>query len=252
MEQNKPLVSIVTVTYNAEKVLERTLESIKAQTYTNFEYIIVDGASDDGTLAIAKKHGTTIDKLISEPDKGLYDAMNKGLTLATGKYVWFMNAGDEIYAPDTLQQIAANCNSQNADIIYGETMITAEDGSEIGLRRLKAPKQLTKRSFLKGMLISHQAVLVNRNIATKYDLKYKYSADYNWLLQSIFNSKNNCNSELILAKFLDGGQTKQTIVPGLKERFKIMVLHYGIIRTVLNHIPIAFKFFSFLFKNKRF
>ena len=131
-------------------------------------------------------------------------------------------------------------------------MITAENGSEIGLRRLKTPKKLTKSSFLKGMLISHQSVLVNKSICNNYDLKYKYSADYNWLLQSIFNSKGNCNSELIIAKFLDGGQTKQTIIPGLKERFGIMVLHYGIIRTVLNHIPIAFKFFSFLFKNKRF
>ena len=98
--------SIITVTYNAEQTLERTLRSVAFQTYPHVEHILIDGASKDRTMEIAKIHGKHLTKIVSEPDNGLYDAMNKGLRIATGDYVCFLNAGDKLHASDTLEQIA--------------------------------------------------------------------------------------------------------------------------------------------------
>ena len=100
-----PKFSIITVTYNAGKVLEDTIQSVVFQTYRNMEYIIVDGGSKDNTLEVAEKYRNHISQLISEPDKGLYDAMNKGIRLATGNYICFLNAGDELHENETLQKI---------------------------------------------------------------------------------------------------------------------------------------------------
>ena len=124
-----PKFSIITVTYNAAAVLEDTIQSIITQTYKNVEYIIVDGASTDGTLKIIERYRPHIHTVISEKDNGLYDAMNKGLALATGDYVCFLNAGDCLHEDDTLQNmvhsvIEAECmHTENdvPDVIYGET-----------------------------------------------------------------------------------------------------------------------------------
>jgi glycosyltransferase involved in cell wall biosynthesis len=114
-----PRVSIVTVVYNGEATLERTILSVKSLNYSNLEYIIIDGASKDGTLDIVERHKEVVSRLISEPDKGLYDAMNKGLDLASGDYVWFINSGDEVADPELLNRIFGINSS--ADIYYGAT-----------------------------------------------------------------------------------------------------------------------------------
>ena len=147
-----PKFSIITVTYNAEKVLEDTIQSIVTQSYKNVEYIIVDGGSTDGTLSIVNKYKEHIHTLVSEPDKGLYDAMNKGLKLATGDYVWFLNAGDTLYTADTVQRIVASLKKKVSlpDVIYGETRIVDAEGRSLGMRRLKAPEKLTWKSFRMG------------------------------------------------------------------------------------------------------
>src|SRR4051812_1110497 len=102
MKQGWPVLSVITVVYNNVSHIERTLLSVLDQTYPHIEYIVIDGASTDGTLVIIEKYKDRIAKLISEPDKGIYDAMNKGLAIATGDYVLFMNSGDEIYARETV------------------------------------------------------------------------------------------------------------------------------------------------------
>ncbi|WP_075591054.1 glycosyltransferase family 2 protein [Labilibacter marinus] len=246
----KPKISIITVVYNGESTLEATIKSVAAQSYSNIEYIIVDGASKDSTLKLIKKHEGFISQWISEPDTGIYDAMNKGVGLSTGDYLWFMNSGDEIAEHETLQ-LAIN-HSQGADIYYGETLMIDENGQEIGDRRLKVPDQLTWKSFKRGMLVSHQSFIVKRSLVGKYNLKYKYSADFEWCLKAMKSAKVICNTELVLSKFLDGGFTKQNIIPGLKERFRIMVQHYGFFSTLYHHFFIAIKFFWFVLINKRF
>lgn len=156
-----PKFSIITVTYNAEAVLEDTIQSVIAQTYHHIEYIVIDGASKDNTLAILKKYERRITKLVSEPDKGLYDAMNKGIALATGDYLCFLNAGDSFHEDNTLQQILhsmRNC-TQLPDVLYGQTAIVDAKRHFLRMRRLSAPEPLTWKSFRHGMLVCHQAFL---------------------------------------------------------------------------------------------
>lgn len=119
-----PKFSVITVTYNAEKVLEDTIQSVISQTYHHVEYIIVDGASKDGTMAIVDQYRDRINQVISEPDKGLYDAMNKGIALATGDYLCFLNAGDSFHEDDTLQKMVHSINiNELPDVLYGQTAL---------------------------------------------------------------------------------------------------------------------------------
>ena len=151
----QPKFSIITITYNAASVIEPTLQSVLAQTYRNYEYLLIDGGSKDDTVAKAKASGITFAHIISEPDKGLYDAMNKGIGLATGDYLCFLNAGDSFFAPDTLQTIATAANKEKTlpDVLYGETAEVDKARNFVRMRRLKAPKELNWRSFKDGMMV---------------------------------------------------------------------------------------------------
>jgi glycosyltransferase involved in cell wall biosynthesis len=250
MMERKPKISIITITYNAGETLERTIKSIECQSYPEIEYIIIDGKSTDNTIEIIKAYSEKIDYWESEPDKGLYDAMNKGIAAATGDYLWFINAGDEIFDNNTLSQVFGE--EPFADIYYGNTVMTDMNGALIGNRRLEPPKTLTWKSFKKGMLVSHQSIIVRRDIAESYNLKYRFSADFEWCIQALKKASSVRNTNLTLSKFLDGGITKKNIIPGLKERFDIMKRYYGFLGTLLAHIPISIKFVLFFIRNKRF
>lgn len=233
-----PKFSIITVTYNAEKVLEDTIQSVITQSYKNVEYIIVDGGSKDGTLKIADKYRQHITHLVSEPDKGLYDAMNKGIRLATGDYVCFLNAGDELHEDDTLFCMVHSIKGETLpDVIYGETEIVDENGHFIRMRRLSAPEVLTWKSFRKGMLVCHQAFFARRELAVAepYNLKYRFSADFDWCIRIMKKSKNIHNSGLTIIDYLNEGMTTRNHKASLMERFHIMCHHYGYISTVAYH-----------------
>lgn len=245
-----PLISIITITYNAEETLERTIKSIIDQEYPTIEYIVIDGASTDRTCEIIRHYNQHIAFWISEPDQGLYHAMNKGLEKATGDYVWFINAGDEIFEKQTLKKVFEVV--PYADVYYGDTVMTNLEGELIGNRRLAPPANLTWKSFRNGMLVSHQSFIAARKLVVPYNLKYKFSADFEWCLVALKNATTIKNTHLTLSRFLDGGITKKNIVPGLKERFKIMCQYYGLPTTLFMHFPIALKFALFLLRNKRF
>ncbi|MDR2926850.1 MAG: glycosyltransferase [Cytophagaceae bacterium] len=247
---NKPVISIITVVFNGVDTLERTLRSVAEQTYSHIEYIIVDGNSNDGTQYVIKQYEKYISKWISEPDNGLYDAMNKGIKIATGDYLWFINSGDEIASPDVIQKIFES--PETADVYYGETVMVDNDGRIIGIRRLTPPDKLNWKDFRNGMLVSHQSVIVSRRISKTYNTAYRFSADFEWTLLALKYSKNTVNTCMILSKFLDGGLTKKNIVPGLKERFSIMKKYYGLLPTIFYHIPIGFRFMMYYIKNRRF
>jgi glycosyltransferase involved in cell wall biosynthesis len=246
-----PRISVITVVFNGEKFIERTFSSIASQTYRNIEYIVIDGASTDRTLELINEYQSIIHKWISEPDKGLYDAMNKGLALATGEYICFLNSGDQFCSKDTLENVFENLD-QLPDVIYGETMIVDDLGIEIGLRRLKAPENLTWKSFKKGMLVCHQSVYVKRTIASEYNIRYRIASDFDWVLKALKKAGSIHNSKQVLTRFLDGGLNKQNIPEALKERFWIMTKNYGFIPTLLRHFVIGFNFLVFFLKNKRF
>lgn len=241
-----PIFSIITITYNAAKCLEQTVLSILSQSYSNIEYIIIDGASSDGTLEIIKQYESGVSCWISEPDKGIYDAMNKGLQRATGDYVWFINAGDSLYTSDIVQQIASLVQKKKVlpDIIYGETIIVDEDGKSLGKRRLKAPDKLTWKSFRMGMLVCHQSFITKRTIAPLYDLTYRYSADFEWCIRCMKNARRIYNTRMVLSNFLDGGVSTTQRKASLKERYDIMCQYYGSVSTSLLHIWFAIRFYA--------
>ena len=230
--------SIITVTYNAGKVLEDTIQSVISQTYRNVEYIIVDGASKDNTLEIIGKYSKYISKMVSEPDKGLYDAMNKGIGMATGDYLCFLNAGDKFHDKETLQQIAETLKNKDLpDVIYGETAIVDEAGNFLHMRRLSTPEHLNWRSFKQGMLVCHQAFLAKRELALKhpYDMHYRFSADFDWCIRIMKEAKCLHNTRLTLIDYLNEGMTTRNHKASLKERFRIMAKHYGWVSTILYH-----------------
>ena len=233
-----PKFSIITVTYQAGKVLEDTIQSVIFQTYRNVEYIIVDGGSMDNTLDIVKKYQDRISIVVSEPDKGLYDAMNKGIRLATGDYVCFLNAGDELHENETLQRMVHTLKTQELpDVIYGETAIVDGEEHFLHMRRLQAPEVLHWKSFKQGMLVCHQAFFARRELALAhpYDLQYRFSADFDWCIRIMKDAKSIHNTHLTLIDYLNEGMTTRNHKASLKERFRIMAKHYGWVSTLLHH-----------------
>lgn len=234
---NTKKLSVITVTYNAEHTLERTLKSVREQTYPAIEHIIVDGNSNDGTVALIHRYENERLKWISEPDKGLYDAMNKGIKMATGDYLCFLNAGDTFYDTDTVQKIFASIDEDHSpDILYGETAIVDDNGRFLHMRRLQAPKNLTWKSFKHGMVVCHQAFIVKRELVEPYDLSYRFSADFDWCIRMMKKAKNIYNTDLILVNYLNTGMTTANRKASLRERYRIMEKHYGKVSTFLYHI----------------
>lgn len=232
-----PKFSVITVCYNAQATLEDTIQSVIAQTYHHVEYIIVDGASKDRTLSIINRYRDRITTVVSEPDKGLYDAMNKGLRLATGDYVCFLNAGDSFHEDDTLQQMVHTLRelTELPDVLYGETALVDAEGHFVRMRRLQAPEHLTWHSFRQGMLVCHQAFFAKRTLAEPYDLRYRFSADFDWCIRIMKKSKVLHNTHLTLIDYLEEGMTTRNHKASLHERFRIMTKHYGWLSTVVHH-----------------
>jgi glycosyltransferase involved in cell wall biosynthesis len=244
-----PKISIITVVFNGEEHIGRTIESVVGQTYKELEYIIIDGKSTDRTLELIGGY-KGIHQVVSEPDNGLYDAMNKGLKAATGDYVWFLNSGDQIYSNDTLETLVAGL-AGTPDIIYGGTMIIDEAQNEVGDRRLKPPAQLTWLSFRQGMVVCHQSFIVKRAGAPDYNLEYRLSADIDWAIRAAKNATQIHNSNLVLSRFMEGGLTDHNIKAGLKERFKIMKRFYGLVPTILRHFVFGVRLTNFYLRHRR-
>ena len=243
MDRLQPTFSVITVTYNAEQVLEGTVRSVLEQTYPQVEYLVIDGASQDSTCDILRRYADRITRWISEPDKGLYDAMNKGMCLATGDYLCFLNAGDKFYAPDTLQQMVDTLQgkAELPDVLYGHTALVDIEGRFVRMRRLEPPEHLTWRSFKQGMLVCHQAFFAKRTLAVPYDLRYRYSADQDWCIRIMKVSKDLHNTHLTLIRYLEEGMSTRNRKASLKERFRIMVKHYGWCSTIAYHIWFVFR-----------
>lgn len=230
------LFTVITVTFNAEHTLGRTLQSVQKQSYSHIEHIIVDGASTDGTVALIEKYKTEQTKWISEKDNGIYDAMNKATQMANGMYICYLNAGDSFYSDCTVEQIMTTAQQYHwPHILYGETVIVNDQYEFLHNRRLKAPQVLTWKSFKQGMLVCHQAFIIKRSIFEPYDLSYRYSSDVDWCIRLMKKSKTIVNTHLILINYLNEGLTTANRKASLKERYTIMSKHYGKLSTLLHH-----------------
>lgn len=244
MESRVPFFSVITVTYNAEKTLGRTIRSVREQKNCDIEYIVIDGGSSDRTVEMINQASDCVDKWISEPDRGLYDAMNKGMERAAGHYVWFLNAGDTFQNENTvaeMQRIAEK--NDRPDILYGETDLVDSQENYIAPRRLKTPSVLTWRDFRMGMLVCHQAFVVRRETAPFYDLSYRYSADFDWCIRCMQKAGGIVNSRLRLVNYLYEGLTTAHRKASLKERYRIMQKYYGKVPVFLWHVWFAVRFY---------
>jgi len=173
---NKPLVSVITVVFNGQKHLEQTIQSVINQSYNNVEYILIDGGSTDGTLDIIRKYEHVIDYWISEPDKDIYDAMNKGIELASGEWINFMNAGDSIFQTDCLEKSIGELKNQCLNF---------------GFVVLSGSKNVRYIDFLTKNPICHQAIIYHKSDFSKhkFDIQYKIFSDYDHLMGIIFGKK---------------------------------------------------------------
>ena len=242
-----PKISIITIVYNNVRDIEYTIQSVINQSYGSVEYIVIDGASTDGTLDIIAQYRDKIDILVSEKDKGIYDAMNKGLAKATGDYVLFLNSGDALYDHNTLRTIVDKGN--DADIIYGETLLVDENRQILGERRHKAPEQFDWRSFRYGMNICHQAIYIKREIALPYDLAYQLSSDIDWVIRAAKKAKSTQYVNCYVARYLVGGMSQKRHKQSLKERYAIFKKHYGTFQNWINHGVIALRLLKYRFQH---
>jgi glycosyltransferase involved in cell wall biosynthesis len=243
-----PVISIITVVLNNRIFLEKTIKSIISQTYPHIESIIIDGCSSDGTLELIRAYDDKISYWLSEKDNGIYDAMNKGLSCATGDYVWFINAGDQINGPDTLQAIIGN--DPSIDVYYGDTMLIDKDENFLGMRRLRPPEKLSWKSLGMGLVVCHQAILIKRQLAGRYNLKYHIAADFDWVMNALKKSSNILNTEIVMIRYLQEGFSRHHVALALKERFIIMQKNYGIIRTLYFHFCITVRLVIFFARKK--
>lgn len=233
----QPRISIITICYNAASTITRTLRSVSAQTYPNIQYLIIDGASKDNTLELVRELAPEAE-VYSERDKGIYDAMNKGLDRATGDYVWYVNAGDALASPTTVEDLVrATCTGDSLpDVLYGDTRLIDTEDHDLGLRRLRPPHQLDWRSFRSGMLVCHQAFVAKRSISPHYDLSYRFSADVDWCIRVLKEAKTTAFYPEPIALYLNEGTTTANHRASLIERFHVMRHHYGLVTTVLQHL----------------
>ncbi|MBL7810499.1 MAG: glycosyltransferase [Saprospiraceae bacterium] len=240
-DSNAPVrFSIITVVYNGESLLRGTIESVLNQTWPHFEYILIDGASKDNSLQIIQEYAKKMTHLkwISEPDKGLYDAMNKGLRMATGDFVQFLNAGDWLHSPDTLAKLAA-LNTPQTDVLYGDTLLVDETRtphglmSEMSTRTL--PDPLHWRDYLAGMRVVHQSFIPRISLAPEYRLEAGLCADFDWCIEILKKSRTNVQLKEPITDYLMGGLSKKRHRQSLEERFKVMRRHFGLVPTILAH-----------------
>ncbi len=217
-----PLVSIITVTFNAKDYLEQTIKSVIAQTYTPIEYIIIDGGSTDGTIDIIKRYSNNLSYWISEPDKGIYDAMNKGISHAKGKLIGIVNASD-FYEQDTVQRVVAASNQNpQAGIFHGNINMLNEDGS---LFKVKQPNT-DMQQLTKGFGIYHPTFFVRKSVYDTmgcYDTTFRLAADYDFALRCWRNDIVFCYINRVLSNFRIGGATNKRRLLGLEESKKALL-----------------------------
>lgn len=250
------LFSIITIVYNGESLIGGTMQSVVNQTFTDFEYIIVDGHSKDKTFAIVqdfqKKYPLRI-SAISERDRGLYDAMNKGLSRTQGEFVLFLNAGDHLFEPTTLEKLA-NAASPTTDVLFGETMLVDAHRTHIGTRTAltvqKLPDRLTWQRMRFGMVVCHQSFLVRRKLAPQY-IEQNLAADIDWVIKCLKLSNNQTNTHTIISEYLMGGVSKMQHRQSLKDRYEVLKTHFGWLPNLLNHGVIVVRALIFKWKNRK-
>lgn len=221
-KHSRPKISIITVVYNGERHLEQTIRSVIRQTYKDFEYIIIDGGSKDNTLSIIKKYAKHIDSWISEPDKGIYDAMNKGIGKAKGDFLYFLNSDDYLHDKEVLK-VVANHFREDIDCVFGDFIYVYPTHKEYrpqkkGLKRLR-----------QGIPILHQSLFMRKALIKKagcFDTKYRIAADIDLECKTMTES-NSTYIPRPICVFRYGGESSQ-LAKMRKEVTGILMAKYGL------------------------
>ena len=217
-------VSVITVSFNASKTIEATIKSVLSQSYDNIEYIIVDGKSTDDTLKIVGKYKGKISKVISEKDKGLYDAMNKGVKNAKGDVVYFLNADDILKDSKVVENIV-NEFDKDTDFVFGDVeFFYPLENKYVRISRIASIYELKK-----GHMPPHQGTFAKRKLLLKYpfDLKYRSSADFDFFCKAIINGTKSKKADLIVAINAMGGVSSGIV--SYKETEAIMKKYFGVV-----------------------
>ena len=213
-----PMVSIITVSYNAAGCIGQTIESVHAQNYWDYEYIFVDGKSQDGTMEIIEACRETLTNegisctVISEKDSGIYDAMNKGLSLVRGQWVLMLNAGDCLADAHVLSSIFSG-SRPDGDILYGDVILREKD-------LYKYSPALPAQTLLRDMPFCHQSVFVRRNVAVacRFDTRYRLAADYDQLLRCYLDRKKFVYLPQPVSIYDVSGVSEKNFLATLKEQ----------------------------------
>jgi glycosyltransferase involved in cell wall biosynthesis len=223
-----PLISIVTVVFNDRENLERTILSVLGQTYSNIEYIIIDGGSTDGTVDSIRRYEDRIARWVSEPDKGLYDAMNKGIRLASGDWINFMNAGDCFFVQDTVSTVARHLQD-DADLVYGHCrMVFRPDFSVIW-------KTGSTQDLWRGMIFRHQSLFTRTPVckAVMFDLRYRIAADFTFIYSCYRKGYRFLGLDLTVSSVVLGGLSDINLLQGLQENRRVVLEHEDTLRVRL-------------------
>jgi glycosyltransferase involved in cell wall biosynthesis len=198
-QKSTPLITVITVVRNGEKTIEKAIESVINQTYKNIEYIIIDGASTDNTIDIIKKYKDNINYWISEPDEGIYYAMNKGIDLATGEYIAFLNSNDW-YEDTACETISEYVKKYNDDVYYGLMKVVSDNHETAFIVGYHI-------NSINHYMISHPSTFIKTEILCKnhFDIRYKYSADYALIISLLKQDVKFRFIEKILVNFSTGG-----------------------------------------------
>lgn len=242
MSSPYPKISIITAVKNNPIGLLATIKSIEAQCYPNLEYIVVDGGSTDETLAVIKQYPKVITRWISEFDRGISDAFNKGIALSSGAYINFQGAGDTLYDPDCLRTLIEhipNHERDQIDLICGQVVRTTLTGEPLWIAPQRIPTVFNKNSLLIKLTLPHQALLTHRRYFDKFglfDIDVKYAMDYEILLRAYHDFPETRLLPIVISNWQAGGVGHNQIKSVLREYHRLKLKHRVAARWLLNCI----------------
>ncbi len=212
-----PLITVITVVYNRKNDLKDTISNVRSQSFKNFEFVIVDGGSADGSLDVIKENSASVDQFVSEPDKGIYDAMNKGVRMAKGEWIIFMNAGDFFYEENALEFFSNQLSqASDATIVYGDAEVVEGEKSYIHYQH--------DRHLDRTKSIVHQSMFIRRDFLTAhpYDLRYRIMADYDNLLSISTISPHKCKHvDRIVCRYDKTGISSRPLYTYFREYYNV-------------------------------
>lgn len=207
-------VSIITICFNSERTIRETIDSVLAQSYSDIEYIVVDGQSTDNTLQIVESYGDRIAKIVSEKDDGIYDAMNKGLALTTGDIIGFINADDVIDSNQCIERIVETFQRQNCQVVYGDKIYVDPDDTSKVVRYWKVGAY-KRENYRKGWMTPHLSTYIAKNLYDEFGnfrTDFQIAADYELMLRFIYkNNAKVCYLPMTIAKMRAGGISNSSL-----------------------------------------